>query len=119
MGHRGGGAPAASGWCPQDIVDEFPDPATPDPATPDPATPDPATPEPQLLAPLVGELHGLPSLALDDGDDALAAAELSAWRSPALTTPTAATPGGVASGRIGGNAERRVRSGWDSRRCIS
>lgn len=57
------------GWFSQDIVDEFPDH---DAAVADYA----ATTEPQLAARLVGELHELLALSLDEGDYALAAAEL-------------------------------------------
>lgn len=54
------------GWFSQDIVDEFPDHEA---AVADYA----ATTDPQLVARLVGELIALP---LDEGDYALAAAEL-------------------------------------------
>jgi hypothetical protein len=57
------------GWFSQDIVDEFPDH---DAAVADYA----ATTNPHLVARLVGELHELAALALDEGDYALAAAEL-------------------------------------------
>jgi hypothetical protein len=57
------------GWFSQDIVDEFPghDAAVADYA---------ATTDPHLVAHLVGELHELLALPLDEGDYALAAAEL-------------------------------------------
>lgn len=55
------------GWFSRDIVDEFPDHAA---AVTDYA----ATTHPQLVARLVGELHELLALPLDDGDYALAAA---------------------------------------------
>ncbi|MFI2631137.1 contact-dependent growth inhibition system immunity protein [Streptomyces collinus] len=57
------------GWFSQDIVDEFPghDAAVADYA---------ATTDPHLVARLVGELHELLALPLDEGDYALAAAEL-------------------------------------------
>lgn len=57
------------GWFSQDIVDEFPDH---DAAVADYA----ATTDPHLVARLVGELHELLALPLDEGDYALAAAEL-------------------------------------------
>ncbi|MFB7172504.1 contact-dependent growth inhibition system immunity protein [Streptomyces sp. NPDC056254] len=57
------------GWFSQDIVDEFPDHEA---AVADYA----ATTDPQLVARLVGELHELIALPLDEGDYALAAAEL-------------------------------------------
>lgn len=53
----------------QDIVDEFPDH---DEAVADYV----ATTDPHLVARLVGELHELLALPLDEGDYALAAAEL-------------------------------------------
>jgi hypothetical protein len=56
------------GWFSQDIVDEFPDH--------DAVTDYAATTDPQLVARLVGELHELLALSLDEGDYALAAAEL-------------------------------------------
>lgn len=57
------------GWFLQDIVDEFPDH---DEAVADYV----ATTDPHLVACLVGELHELLALPLDEGDYALAAAEL-------------------------------------------
>jgi hypothetical protein len=57
------------GWFSQDLVDEFPDH---DAAVADYA----ATTDPHLVAHLVGELHELLALPLDEGDYALAAAEL-------------------------------------------
>ncbi|MBX9365335.1 contact-dependent growth inhibition system immunity protein [Streptomyces sp. WAC04114] len=57
------------GWFSQDIVDEFPDH---DEAVADYA----ATTDPHLVARLVGELHELLALPLDEGDYALATAEL-------------------------------------------
>lgn len=57
------------GWFSQDIVDEFPDHEA---AVADYA----ATTDPQLVARLVGELHELLALPLDEGDYAVAAAEL-------------------------------------------
>ncbi|MGA5201124.1 contact-dependent growth inhibition system immunity protein [Streptomyces variegatus] len=57
------------GWFSQDIVDEFPDHAA---AVADYA----ATTDSHLVARLVGELHELLALPLDEGDYALAAAEL-------------------------------------------
>ncbi|MFE6838492.1 contact-dependent growth inhibition system immunity protein [Streptomyces sp. NPDC057705] len=57
------------GWFSQDIVDEFPDHEA---AVADYA----AGTDPQLVARLVGELHELIALPLDEGDYALAAAEL-------------------------------------------
>lgn len=57
------------GWFSQDIVDEFPDH---DEAVADYV----ATTDPHLVARLVGELHELLALPLDEGDYALAAAEL-------------------------------------------
>ncbi|MFF8018919.1 contact-dependent growth inhibition system immunity protein [Streptomyces sp. NPDC007929] len=57
------------GWFSQDIVDEFPDH---DATVADYA----ATTAPHLVARLVGELHELLALPLDEGDYALAAAEL-------------------------------------------
>lgn len=57
------------GWFSQDIVDEFPDHEA---AVADYA----ATTDPQLVARLVGELHELIALPLDEGDYAMAAAEL-------------------------------------------
>ncbi|MFI1129952.1 contact-dependent growth inhibition system immunity protein [Streptomyces althioticus] len=58
-----------SGWFSQDIVDEFPDHEA---AVADYA----ATTDPHLVARVVGELHELLALPLDEGDYALAAAEL-------------------------------------------
>ncbi|MEU5160481.1 contact-dependent growth inhibition system immunity protein [Streptomyces sp. NPDC020875] len=57
------------GWFSQDVVDEFPghDDAISDYA---------ATTDPYVVARLVGELHELLALPLDEGDYALAAAEL-------------------------------------------
>jgi hypothetical protein len=57
------------GWFSQDVVDEFPDHEA---AVADYA----ATTNPHLVARLVGELHELLALLLDEGDYALAAAEL-------------------------------------------
>lgn len=57
------------GWFSQDIVDELPDH---DAAVTDYA----ATTDPQLVARLVGELHELLALSMDEGDYALATAEL-------------------------------------------
>lgn len=57
------------GWFLQDIVDELPDH---DEAVADYV----ATTDPHLVARLVGELHELLALPLDEGDYALAAAEL-------------------------------------------
>lgn len=60
---------ALATWFSQDIVDEFPDHHA---VVADYA----ATTHPQLIARLVGELHELLALPLDEGDYALAAAEL-------------------------------------------
>ncbi|MFF7259099.1 contact-dependent growth inhibition system immunity protein [Streptomyces sp. NPDC008159] len=57
------------GWFSQDIVDEFPDHEA---AVADYA----ATTHPHVVARLVGELHELLALPLDEGDYALASAEL-------------------------------------------
>lgn len=63
------------GWFSQDILDEFPNH---DAAVTDYT----ATTDPQLVARLVGELHELLALPLDEGDYALAAAELGMEVSP-------------------------------------
>ncbi|MGW2257834.1 contact-dependent growth inhibition system immunity protein [Streptomyces sp. NPDC001780] len=63
------------GWFSQDIADEFPDHGA---AVADYA----ATTGPQLVARLVGELHELLALPLDEADYALAAAELGMEVSP-------------------------------------
>ncbi|MFB7057960.1 contact-dependent growth inhibition system immunity protein [Streptomyces vinaceus] len=63
------------GWFSQDVVDEFPDHEA---AVEDYA----ASTDPQLTARLVGELNELLALPLDEGDYALAAAELGMEVSP-------------------------------------